>query len=175
MSTKFQSDTNCFHPSVFCKFLHEYCMGLANKQVQHFCKFPNILQCLVHKYRDYTVPYARYFRRGYGIFYCDLMKHKVLLHWIMMKYAVSSMKMLHVWDCAISVIGTYSLQHTTLTVYATLTGADPRMVRISTGPLAQLFSKIFNIQNFIAIFDFSMKNALKWVQTYLVLVQWFLR
>ena len=33
----------------------------------------------------------------------------------------------------------------------------------------------FLIQIFIAIFGFIMKNAFKWVQTSLVLVQWFLR
>ena len=37
------------------------------------------------------------------------------------------------------------------------------------------FQAIFKIQIFNAIFEFSVKNALKWVQTSLVLVQWFLR
>ena len=37
------------------------------------------------------------------------------------------------------------------------------------------FSKIFQIQIFIAIFGFSVSNALQWAQTSLVLVQWFLR
>ena len=34
---------------------------------------------------------------GYGIFHCDSMKHKVILHSITMKYAVSHMKMPHVY------------------------------------------------------------------------------
>ena len=37
------------------------------------------------------------------------------------------------------------------------------------------FSKMFKSQIFIAIFESSMKNTLKWVQTSLVLEQWFLR
>ena len=42
---------------------------------------------------------------------------------------------------------------------------------------AEIFSLFFliEIQIFIVTFGFIMKNALKWVQTSLVLVQWFLR
>ena len=40
-------------------------------------------------YRDCAVPYLRYFHTGYGIFYCDSMRHKVTLHWITMKYALA--------------------------------------------------------------------------------------
>ena len=46
----------------------------------------------------------RHFHTGYGIIYCDSMKHKVILHWITMKYSVSRMKMPHVRECAISLI-----------------------------------------------------------------------
>ena len=35
--------------------------------------------------------------------------------------------------------------------------------------------KILKIQIVIAVFEFCMKNAVKWVQTSLVLVQWLLR
>ena len=54
-------------------------------------------------YRDCAVPYVRHFHTGYGTFYCDSMKYKVILYWITMKYAVSHMKMPHVQDCTISV------------------------------------------------------------------------
>ena len=46
-------------------------------------------------YKDCAVPYVRHFHTGYGILHCDSMNHKVMLHWITMKYAVSRMKMLH--------------------------------------------------------------------------------
>ena len=40
---------------------------------------------------------------------------------------------------------------------------------------SNFFLKKFQIQIVIIIFGFTMKNALKWVQTSLVSVQWFLR
>ena len=47
---------------------------------------------------------------------------------------------------------------------------------LTVGRNLQTFSIfLIKIWIFIAIFGFSMKNALKWVQTSLVLVQWFLR
>ena len=44
----------------------------------------------------------------------------------------------------------------------------------TTGRYFPFFPKLFIIQIFIAMYEFNMKHALKWVQTSLVLVQWFL-
>ena len=56
---------------------------------------------------------------GHGIYHCDLMKEKVILHWITMKYAASHMKIPLVRDCAIFVMleRWYTLKKITLVKY----------------------------------------------------------
>ena len=59
-------------------------------------------------YRDCAVPYVRHFHTGYSIFHFDLTK-QVILHWIIIKYAISHITYenashTYIRDCMISVL-----------------------------------------------------------------------
>ena len=70
----------------------------------YFLKHASRISCNATHYRDFAILYVRLFHTGCSIFHCDSMKHKVIPHWITMKYAVSCMKMPHVRDCTISIL-----------------------------------------------------------------------
>ena len=63
-------------------------------------KFTNIRQTIKKIYDNREDAESR----TRGIFHCDSMKHKVILHWITMKCAVSRMKMPRVRDSASSLL-----------------------------------------------------------------------
>ena len=85
-------------------YVHSIMDALFYEHIYCHAKLEIYTFCCSH-YRDCAVPYTRgiFIRiRHTSLWFSEV--YALMLHWITIEYAVSSMKMLHVRDCAISVL-----------------------------------------------------------------------
>ena len=73
--------------------------------------FYSLPQQYAHIIGRLQTPLRKAFSYGHHTtYFIDSRKHKVILHWITIKYAISSLKMSHVWESATSLL-CFALAH----------------------------------------------------------------